>query len=218
MQETCTASDVPPPAQRKVRKARMDYEEQATVCKTKDDYHRAVLTPLVTNMVSELNRRFNEETSVLYYGVSALTPIHSLFLNAEHLKAFGVTYGLKEEDIADELKILRKLFERKFTTDDEEKPKNLCEFHKFLQVYKKLFLNINKLCTISITLSISSAGCERSFSAMKRIKSYNRSTMSNMRLCNLAVLHVGNERLMNIKLDDVVDKFAKNDNRRIVLF
>ena len=65
---------------------------------------------------------------------------------------------------------------------------------------------------------VSTAECERSFSALKRIKTYLRSTMSNERLCDLAILSIEKEISRNLVLDEVVDMFAVVDrNKRIVL-
>ena len=65
---------------------------------------------------------------------------------------------------------------------------------------------------------VSTAECERSFSALKRIKTYLRSTMSNERLCDLAILSIEKEISRNLVLDEVVDMFAVvGRNKRIVL-
>ena len=216
----CKKAEIPPPMDRKRRKAFPDLLNQNIhqPCKTKDDYFWRVLQPLVLSMVSELNRRFNEENSCLYRGVSSLTPKHALFLKLEPLIDFGKSFGMKNDDVKDELCTLSKFFNRKCANQEFIKPKSLSEFHSFLTVYKETFLNIYNLCTISICLAISSAGCERGFSAMKRIKSYCRSTMSDMRLSNLAVLHVGCDRTTKLNMKEVIDRFAKSGNRRMTLF
>ena len=40
------------------------------------------------------------------------------------------------------------------------------------------------------TLPVTSCSCERSFSALRKLKMYNRSTMSNERLSALALLYI----------------------------
>ena len=54
---------------------------------------------------------------------------------------------------------------------------------------KTAFPNLVKL-QLSLTIAVSTAECERSLSALKRIKSYLRSTMSTLCLSNLTVLSV----------------------------
>ena len=80
-----------------------------------------------------------------------------------------------------------------------------------------------KLCHLIMTIPSTTATTERSFSVLKRIKTYNRSTMSNDRLSALALLSIEKEYLMEIKqnaffnfFDQVIDHFTTK-NRRINL-
>ncbi|CAH2252162.1 zinc finger MYM-type 1-like [Pelobates cultripes] len=66
---------------------------------------------------------------------------------------------------------------------------------------------------IFLTITVSTASCERSFSKLKRIKTYQRSTMSQERLSNLAILSI--ERDFNVDFNSVVEKFALIKSRRI---
>ena len=68
------------------------------------------------------------------------------------------------------------------------------------------------------SIVVSTAHCERSFSALKRIKTYLRSTMTEQRLIDLAVLSIERELSKKISLEQVVNEFASKDkNRRILL-
>lgn len=67
-------------------------------------------------------------------------------------------------------------------------------------------------------MPVSTACCERSFSSLKRIKSYLRTRMTNERLNNISILSVEKDISKLIDLNEVVDKFASlNKNRRIKL-
>lgn len=80
------------------------------------------------------------------------------------------------------------------------------------------FPNLLKELQIALTLSVSSAACERTFSSLKRIKTYLRSTMSDDRLTNLALLTIEKDLTTKLSLEDVVDKFSSSDRRhRVVL-
>ncbi|KAK6310436.1 hypothetical protein J4Q44_G00184910 [Coregonus suidteri] len=68
-----------------------------------------------------------------------------------------------------------------------------------------------KYCTIS------SASCERSFSTLKLIKTFLRSTTSDERLSDLGVLSIESRRAKALDLDVFVDRFARQHNRRILL-
>ena len=62
-------------------------------------------------------------------------------------------------------------------------------------------------------MPVSSASSERSFSAMRRIKNYLRTTMGDERLSNLSLLHV--QRHMSIDTVAVIDQFIALKNRKM---
>jgi hypothetical protein len=78
------------------------------------------------------------------------------------------------------------------------------------------FPNLLKQLHIALTLSVSSAACERTFSSLKRVKTYLRSTMSDERLTNLALLTIEKDLTVTLSLEDVIDKFSSSD-RRVIL-
>ena len=77
---------------------------------------------------------------------------------------------------------------------------------------------MHKLTIISLSLPVTSASAERSFSKLRQIKTYLRNRMSTKRLSNLAILSLESARAHKIDLDVFVDEFANNpENRRIKL-
>ncbi|XDV16315.1 hypothetical protein PO909_016087 [Leuciscus waleckii] len=108
------------------------------------------------------------------------------------------------EAFQDTLQDLRK---RKFQTGIELS--SLLEFTIFLEPFKEVFYQLFRLCCI----------CERSFSALKLIKTHLRNTMTDDRLSNLGVLSIEVRRAKCLDLDDFVRRFASHHrNRRIQLF
>ena len=59
---------------------------------------------------------------------------------------------------------------------------------------------------------------ERSFSAMRCVKSYLRSTMSQEKLNNLIVLYIHKEYTDSIKLCDIGNDFVSKIERRTQVF
>ena len=74
-----------------------------------------------------------------------------------------------------------------------------------------------RLYKIALTVPVASASAERSFSVLKRVKTYLRSTMGQQRLNNLAVLAIERDLSKSLDFDSVVDNFMEQNPRRITL-
>lgn len=88
---------------------------------------------------------------------------------------------------------------------------------KFIQQYRleNSVPNIVILLRIFLTIAISVASCERSFSKLKLIKNYLRSTMSDSRLQNLAILSIEQEITNNINFESIIHDFSAMKVRRV---
>ena len=74
-----------------------------------------------------------------------------------------------------------------------------------------------RLYKIALTIPVASASAERSFSVLKRVKTYLRSTMGQQRLNNLAILAIERDLSKSLDYDSVVDNFMHQNQRRITL-
>ena len=96
--------------------------------------------------------------------------------------------------------------------------KNTCRPDNISSTLKAInfpgFENIKILLQILGTLPVTSCECKRTFSALRRLKNYNRSTVVADRLNGLALLHVHQE--IHPDVQRVIDVFA-SDKRRIEL-
>ena len=79
----------------------------------------------------------------------------------------------------------------------------------------RLFPNISTLLRILSTIPVTSCEAERSFSALRRIKPFLRTTMAEDRLNGLTLLHI--HRNISINVDDAVDQFAGKHPRKLQL-
>lgn len=79
------------------------------------------------------------------------------------------------------------------------------------ELYPNVWLCLNLL----VAMPVSTATAERSFSSMRRLKTYLRATMSTERLSGLGLLHVHRDR--ELDAERVVDNFAARKNRRLAL-
>ena len=70
---------------------------------------------------------------------------------------------------------------------------------------------------ILLTVSVSVAGCERSFSNMKLIMTYLRSTMTEGRLTNLAILSIERETVEQVDFTEFIENFAAVRARKVLI-
>lgn len=87
---------------------------------------------------------------------------------------------------------------------------------------RDVFEEAYKLFSIALTIPSTSASVERSFSCLKRIKTYTRNQISQERLSSLANMSIQREFLQDLLktrpfYEDIINKFAALKDRRIDL-
>jgi len=78
-----------------------------------------------------------------------------------------------------------------------------------------MFPTIRKLMQVLETLPVSVASAERSFSTLKRLKTWLRSRMTEDRLSALCLINVYNNVDVINEIDRIIDIFANSKNRRL---
>ena len=87
--------------------------------------------------------------------------------------------------LAGELRQWQSLWENKSCSNDSSIPSNLLQSLKFCD--PDSVPNIHQLLLIACTLPITSAEAERSFSLLRRMRSYTRSTINEQKFSDLAI-------------------------------
>jgi hypothetical protein len=82
---------------------------------------------------------------------------------------------------------------------------------------REVFPNITTLMKIFATLPVSTATAERSFSTLRRLKTYLRTSMGEDRLNGLALMSIHRNIAGNIDPLDVIDRLAKPRRLDIVI-
>ena len=98
--------------------------------------------------------------------------------------------------------------------DTNEQPTMASVLSHYRSQPYQLLSNLKILLHIYICIACNTAGAERSFSCLRRLKNYMRKTMGEDRLSYLAVLAI--EGTSSVSFDAVIDKFA-TANRRLQL-
>ena len=83
---------------------------------------------------------------------------------------------------------------------------------------KAMFSEIDKLLRLYLTIPVTTSTAERSFSSLRRVKTYLRSTMTEERLNNILLLHTHREETDTLDLVEVARVFASANERRSKFF
>ena len=82
---------------------------------------------------------------------------------------------------------------------------------------KSVFANFRIALQTLLTVAVSIASCERSFSKLKLILSYLRSLMNHERLCDLALLSIERDETKKTNFDQIIDEFASRKAQKVLL-
>ena len=97
--------------------------------------------------------------------------------------------------------------------------KELVEFVQSLSATTKTFVpQVIILAKIILVMPATNAVSERSFSAMKRVKTYLCSTTSDCRLNHLMVLHIHKDKTDSLNMAEVANAFVEQNYSRYPIF
>ena len=168
---------------------------------TYDQLKTSIYLPVLDCILSELNKRFSNHNLAILRSIQHCSPQSS-----EKLLPIINNYNLNKDMIFEECSLAKHTITatgRSLNSID----KVLLE----LLPLKNAFPNLVKLLQII-------ASCERSFSSLKRIKTWLRTTMTKQRLVDLAIISIKRDLSAQLSPDEVLNRFAaKDNNRRIIL-
>nr|CAI5839575.1 unnamed protein product [Callosobruchus analis] len=142
-------------------------------------WRRSLIIPYIDSLISSLNIRFSQENTPAF----ALSRLHPLYMtktsiadlhkNAESFQEF---YNL---DITGELNLWHNLWVTKALSDDQLKDIEVVDLFKEANIF---YPAVRKALIILSTIPCTTATVERSFSTLRRVKTWLRSTMGEERL------------------------------------
>ena len=83
-----------------------------------------------------------------------------------------------------------------------------------INISKEMLSKVLKLLKIFYTIPVTTSSAERTFSALTRLKTYLRSTMSQPRLNHIMLLYIHKEKTDKIDNDSTARKFIIENERR----
>lgn len=145
-----------------------------------DYWKRALLIPYLDSLITSLNTRFSESNAPAY-SLLLLHPANMLNISVEDLKVrlkdCITFYRLKNLD--SEIDLWHKIWADKKLSKEELKDLELCDLVKET---KPFFPHIKRALNIALAQPCTTCTIERSFSTLRRVKTWIRSTMTEDRL------------------------------------
>lgn len=83
---------------------------------------------------------------------------------------------------------------------------------------KSFYSEVVRLARLIVVMPATNAVSERCFSAMRRLKTYLRSTMQQSRLNHIMLLHIHKQKLDQLNLDDIANEFVRESEHRARIF
>ena len=187
-----------------------------TVFDTVEKYNKVThFYPALDKIINELKNRFAENDNKILCSMGKI-----LSQERPDDEAFSVVSEFYSLDM-DQLKADHKVF--------IHAKKQLADTTSISVMYKQMFQSktlmmmpeLSKIIKVFSVIPATSCSAERSFSSLRRLKTYLRNTMGQDRLSSLAVMTIEPSfvnRVLTEDMSDLIRAFAGNNNRHNLLF
>lgn len=218
-QETTDKTDAPClPRYRRAPK-RVDEGVHAHRFSSVELYFRQQYYEVIDTLSGELVRRFDQPN------FKVVRDIESVLIKATNGEEFTITdamINMYEHDLDfgrlnTQLKMLHDVPD-KAKIKRVTKVDTICQLFNDDPVLKRMLGQIDRLLMLYLVIPVTTATAERSFSTLRRLKTYLRSTMTQPRLNHCLLLHVFKDRNDDLDVVKIAKQFAERNDRRRLYF
>lgn len=177
-------------------------------------YQRCLYIPLLDHIINDLESRFSNHTLECYDLRFILPAV--IIKDEEYMtrikrvaeRYHNILPNNLSGSIDGELALWRQKWQK---VEENDLPRDV--FEVFLICDGELFHTIKEILKILLTLPVSTASAERSFSTLNRAKTWLRSRMGDERLNGLCLLYIHREIIVDVK--KIIERFAKGGEHRL---
>lgn len=185
---------------------------------TPQAYYKQIFFEALDVLASSIKERFAQ-------------PAFKILSDVEQL----ILKSIKKQPVDEEIKLVNEKFAGDFNKDSLPselemlpvlfKGEDTINFNDIVRVVKSLSLgrrrmieNVVIIIRLVLTMGATSATPERSFSSMRRLKTWLRSTMKQKRFNSLAIMSEHKETLDSLSLIDIANEFVRVQPERLNIF
>ena len=216
LSETLEVDEAQLPRRRKVPSREEDGLASSHFHDTPKAYYRQMYYEAVDNTMECLKKRFDQPGYHMYSNLEQLLIKAAMKENFElHFKAVCDFY--KNDIKPDILQVQLVTFGTNFQSNPGERRPTVFDIRDYItamtQAQRDLLDQVVNLMQLILVMPATNSTSERSFSALRRVKTYLRSTMGQQRLNDLLTLHVHKEISDSLNLKEIVNSFVNNEHR-----
>jgi len=181
---------------------------------TPSDFWRVnMFYPFIDHMVTEITSRLLSSSD--RFVVQSLMPSNVKTIDDSTVKAIFDACGSDLTDYDSFSREIQRWVTRWTVVESPPSTADDCLEGALKLAHVELYPNIRRCIELLLAMPVSTSTAERSFSTMKRVKSYLRNSMTTERLSGLALMNIYREH--EISAEQVVDIFARRKPRRMAL-
>lgn len=196
------------PRKRRVPK-RFDADDQPQKAESVEEIHVTQYQEIIDNILESLDSRFQTESFEFILEIEQ-------FLLGDDANKTKILHFYEGDIDSERLLLHREMFSQilKEANKTVENISDIIEYFKKEPHLVQLLPEFVKFLNIVVTIPTSSATPERSFSGLRRLKTYLRSTMGQQRLNSVAILHFHKDMAKDLNMDEVVNEFISRNSQR----
>ena len=189
---------------------------------TPKEAYRKVYFECIDHLVNSIETRFNQPDYQIYLQMQEflLKSFHGESCNGE-IAGLSQIYedDIDFDDLRAQLNILSQILKKKKFDCKDLNIHDAILFMRNLSPAEREFLSeVIKVVKLILLAPATNAISDRSFSSLRRLKTYLQSTMGDKRLQNLMLLHIHKELTDSINLVDVANQFVEKCDKRKKMF
>ena len=180
------------------------------------EYFKSQYFEVLDLLMNELKRPFQQER-----GIPVAAAIEKVLIDCSNGEAVSLPQQLEvyKNDLdltrlrvqlsmlPDLIKTKNQKVHSSFAIKKVTNVRTICTFMNEVEASKTMLSEVNRLLQIFLTIPVTTSTAERTFSSLRHLKTFLRSTMTQPRLNNLMIMYVHKDKTEQFDILDIAEKF-----------